>query len=91
VKSALCHGDDNAAIAASGFVFLNSGSTMPAWNGGGAIAGTYKTFKYGVKGTATNKNTVDKAGATCREFGGANWPDWGSVKAWTPQHYVPVT
>jgi hypothetical protein len=32
-KSALCHGDDSAAILASGFVPLNSGATMPAWHG----------------------------------------------------------
>ncbi|MGO9458064.1 MAG: hypothetical protein ACLP62_13655 [Acidimicrobiales bacterium] len=88
-KSALCHGDDSAAILASGFVPLNSGATMPAWHGGGSVATTYATTKFGSK--ATGNNTVDKAGATCRQFAGPAFPTWGVVKAWTPSHFVQQT
>ena len=88
-KSALCHGDDAAAILASGFVPLNSGKTMPAATGGGSVAGTFGSFKLGSKATGNNK--VDKAGATCREFYGKNLPTWGTAKAWTPSVYVPQT
>jgi hypothetical protein len=88
-KSALCHGDDSAAITASGFVPLNSGATQPAKTGGGATTGHFGSFKYGTKATGTN--TSDKAGAYCREFPGKHFPTQGGTKQWTPSTYVQAT
>ncbi len=81
-KSALCSGDDAAAISGSGFVPLNMGSTGPANRGGG----------YGTTGHApTFGGTSDRAGAACREFQGQHLPDWGTPQAWTPSTWEPST
>ena len=76
-KSALCNGDDSAAIVATGFVPLNKG-TSAIVNKGGT--------------TATAKQTNDLAGAFCREFPGSSWPTWASgPKAWTASGYAQAT
>lgn len=80
-KSALCHGDDSAAIIASGFVPLNNGSTSPKNDGGGfGTGGTKPAFG----------GTMDVAGAYCREAPGKSYPDYGGRKHWATQH-TPTT
>lgn len=82
-KSALCAGYDSAAITASGFVPLNSGSTRPANNGGGFVTAT--TVNHVVSGAPAFGGTSDVAGAFCREFPGPHFPDYGGRLHWTPQ------
>ena len=87
-KSALCHGDDSAAILASGLRSAEQRHHHAGRHGGGSVAGTFGTFKFGSKATGNNtgrQGRCDLPGVLRDRTS----PTWGTAKAWTPSAYVP--